>query len=133
MKNNNYAVVDYAEPVLNYYLNAGGQMGTRFEQLVLQNMKLLREYEDNKFFMKAYQRVQISYLSFLSENSKKKAFFYLFRNLNLIVVPGFQRVIVKMFLPIPHDQKLTPKENHGIQQEEYFQLGLSPLFLAEFW
>lgn len=100
LKNNNYAVVDYAEPVLNYYLNAGGQMGTRFEQLVLQNMKLLREYEDNKFFKKAYQRVQISYLSFLSENSKKKAFFYLFRNLNLIVVPGFQRVIVKMFLPI---------------------------------
>ena len=100
LKKYSYAVVDYGEPVLNYYLNAGGQMGTKIEQLLLQNMKLLQDYKDNKFFKKAYRRVQVSYLSFLTEKSKKEALLYFFKNPTLMIVPGFKRVLVKLFLPV---------------------------------
>ena len=63
-------------------------------------MKLLQDYKDNKFFKKAYRRVQVSYLSFLTEKSKKEALLYFFKNPTLMIVPGFKRVLVKLFLPV---------------------------------
>lgn len=94
-----YAIVDYGEPVLNYYLNPKGLMNTTFKQLTLQNLQLLKDYKDNKNFKKAYARVQLSYLSFLSETSNKQAFNYLYKNINLISERGINRVMIKIFLP----------------------------------
>ena len=94
-----YAIVDYGEPVLNYYLNPKGLMNTKFKQLTLQNLQLLKNYKDNKNFKKAYARVQLSYLSLLSETSNKQAFNYLYKNINLIRERGINRVMIKIFLP----------------------------------
>lgn len=94
-----YAIVDYGEPILNYYLNPKGLMNTKFEQLTLQNLRLLKNYKDNKNFKKAYTRVQLSYLSLLSETSNKQAFNYLYKNINLISERGINRVMIKIFLP----------------------------------
>ena len=94
-----YAIVDYGEPVLNYYLNPKGLMNTKFKQLTLQNLQLLKNYKDNKNFKKAYARVQLSYLSLLSETSNKQAFNYLYKNIDLISERGIHRVMIKIFLP----------------------------------
>lgn len=94
-----YAIVDYDEPVLNYYLNPKGLMNTTFKQLTLQNLQLLKDYKDNKNFKKAYARVQLTYLSLLSETSNKQAFNYLYKNINLISERGIHRVMIKIFLP----------------------------------
>lgn len=99
LKMNSYAVVDYGAPVLNYYLNAGGQMGTKLQKLLLQNLELLKVYGQRKVFKKAYRQVQVAFLSNLSENSKKDAIVYLSKNLVLIKVKGFNRVLIKLCLP----------------------------------
>ena len=94
-----YAVIDHSEPVLNYYLRTGSQMGTRFEELTLQHMDLLGQYKDNKNFKIAFRRVQVVYISFLSEINKKKAILYVMNNPLLMISPGIKRVILKMILP----------------------------------
>jgi alpha-1,6-rhamnosyltransferase len=99
LKINSYAIVDYSAPVLNYYLRAGSQSGTKMPKLLLQNLELLKEYRQRKVFKKAYRQVQVSFLSNLSENVKKDAIAYLLKNPVLIKAKGIQRVLVKLCLP----------------------------------
>ena len=94
-----YAIVDYGEPVLNYYLNPKGLMNTKIIELTLQHMDLLQAYKENRNFIKSYSRVEISYLSVLAETSKKEVFIYLSKNLKLIHQFGFNRVFIKLVLP----------------------------------
>lgn len=94
-----YAIVDYGEPVLNYYLNPKGLMNTKIEKLLIQHVKLLRSYKENKNFQRAYRRVKLSYLSIVTERSKKEAIIYLSKNITLIKEDGFNRVFIKTLIP----------------------------------